>query len=204
MKSNRFKLWKCTFTQYGYLLEWQPHSITELTLINMLRIHTQPLINNPNNTQIMTEHNTTNKVLFLRKCTWPLCVFSDLIYVVFLVPKCCWESVLLFFLSVCLEGNLCLSPCFLYQQHSSTMGLWEPASKTAPGEVSLEMQTGKWSIWEIVSCIWDSDNWRLPDTHTDTHFDRGDTQKARWVKSEGLFRVRYKMAVGVDCFGTAD
>lgn len=197
MKNNSFKLRKCTFTQYGYLLEGQPHSRTELTLINMLRIHTQPLINNPNNTQILTEHNTTKRVLFLRKCTWTLCVLSDLIYVVFLVPKYCY---------LCMSGGkplfITLLPLPPTQQHYGTVRA--SIKDTAAGEVSMEMQTGKWSIWEIVSCIWVSDNWRLPDTHTDTRFDRGDTQKARWVKSEGPFRVRYKTAVGVDCFGTVD
>lgn len=143
-------------------------------------------------------------MLFLRKCTWTLCVLSDLIYVVFWFPS---TVICAAFLPERMSGGktlfITLLPLPPTQQHYGTVRA--SIKDTAPGEVSLEMQTGKWSIWEIVSCIWVSDNCRLPDTHTHWHtlWQRWHTE-GQMGKSEGPFRVRYKTAVGVDCFGTAD
>lgn len=89
----------------------------------------------------------------------------------------------------------------------TTAALWDRGhqhQRYSTGAVRLETRTGKWSIWEIVSCIWVSDNCRVPVTHTHTYTSLALCWPTnRWKGRERPFRLRYNV-LRLDCFGVAE
>lgn len=123
--------------------------------------------------QLLNEHSTKIKGVFKGKeHELLLLVLSDLIFVLFLVPpadhpECCYQCCCFAWANVWRERSLFITllPLPPTQKHYGTV---RPSIKdTTLGAVSPEMQTGKWSIGEIVRCIWVSDNCRLPDNLTE-------------------------------------
>lgn len=131
-------------------------------------------------------------------------MLSVLIFVLFLVPpadhpECCYQCCCFAWAHVWRERSLFIT---LLPLPPNAAALWDwetqhqrhKAGRGQPRDADGEMEHLRDS--ELYLGLW----W----LQATRYFDRGDIQKASWVKkSEGSFRVRCKKAVGVDCFGIA-